>query len=117
MSLMRCYVLLLAYTKKGENTRRMNDMKDRICMIHMIRRCEKYMVGIGVSHEYTIIKDIREVLKKMDKVITCNCGCKSWIIGYSGTQCSKCGMFLESGSVIADVDAVNDSLHSNATGQ
>ena len=45
----------------------MNDMQDRICMTDTIRRCEQYMIEIGVSHEYAIIKDIRRVLKKWTK--------------------------------------------------
>lgn len=96
-------------TKKGVNTGRMNDSKDKMCMIQVIRKCEQYMIEIGVSHEYAIMKDIREVLK-MDKVITCICGCQSWIIGYSGTRCCQCGKFLESGSVTADIDEINNIL-------
>jgi hypothetical protein len=92
-------------------------MQDKICMIDMIRRCEQYMVAIGVSHEYAIMKDIRKVLKKMDTVITCTCGNQSWTIGYSGTRCCKCGKFLEPGSVTADIDAVNNSLHNSEAGR
>lgn len=95
----------------------MNDRRDRICMIDMMRRCEQYMIEIGVSHEYTIIKDIRKVLKQMDQVITCTCGSQSWVIGYSGTRCCQCGKFLEAGSVTADVDAVNSSLHNSEAGR
>ena len=81
-----------------------------------ITKAEQYMVEIGISHEYAIIQDIRRVLKKMDKVITCTCGNQSWTIGYSGTRCCKCGNFLESGSVTVDIDAVNNSLHNNEAG-
>ena len=49
----------------------------------------------------------------MDKVITCYCGNQSWVIGMSGTRCNRCGSFLRPNSVIADIEEINDFIHSN----
>lgn len=46
----------------------------------------------------------------MDEVITCYCGCQSWIIGTSGTRCSARHHWLIGNVVSADVSSINKSL-------
>jgi len=40
----------------------------------------------------------------VDEVVTCKCGCQAWVIGTSGTRCSKCGFWLGS---LLDVRWIN----------
>lgn len=46
----------------------------------------------------------------MDEVITCVCGCQSWVIGNAGTRCSKCGYRLDVDDIVAKVGMINDKL-------
>jgi hypothetical protein len=46
----------------------------------------------------------------MDEVITCTCGNQSWVIGTSGVRCSKCRLFLATGSVVSNIQEINSRL-------
>ena len=48
----------------------------------------------------------------MDEVITCNCGNQSWIIGTSGTRCSRCGYKLDHNWILQNLSIaeINDRI-------
>jgi hypothetical protein len=46
----------------------------------------------------------------MDEVITCICGNQSWVIGFTGTRCDKCGEKLGAGEVVVNITQVNERL-------
>lgn len=46
----------------------------------------------------------------MDEVITCICKNQAWVIGTSGTRCSKCGYWLNDGAVVANISETNERL-------
>jgi hypothetical protein len=42
----------------------------------------------------------------MDEVITCRCGCQSWVIGNAGIRCPKCNYYLPPGKYVEVLESI-----------
>jgi hypothetical protein len=77
----------------------------------VVKRCRTaYSAETLVVMRTEKIKSIIKRSEKMDEVVTCMCGCQSWVIGKSGIRCSKCSHWIYGLEINMDITKLNKEI-------